>query len=109
MSYSQELSDWTVPAVDSAEQVAGFALRLTSRPKYGFPCRSSVKATKGVDVSCPTPASKACWGAQVCPPSSGSDTRTEWNDWAIGTVHPGAAWVRSAAFHATVSAPARGV
>src|SRR5438445_10728445 len=99
MSYSQELSDWTVPAVDSAEQVAGFALRLTYRPKYGFPCRSSVKATKGVDVSCPTPASKAGWGGQLCPPSSGYVTQTVRNAWTMVTLQPVARGVRSQSNH----------
>ena len=33
MSYSHEGSDWTVPAVDSAEQVAGFEEELTVNPK----------------------------------------------------------------------------
>ena len=37
MSYSHEGSDWTVPAVDSAEQVIGFEDAFTVRPKYGFP------------------------------------------------------------------------
>src|SRR5439155_559241 len=42
MSYSQDGSDCTVPAVDSAEHVAGLELALTARPKYGLPCVSVV-------------------------------------------------------------------
>ena len=51
MSDSQEVSDCTVPAVDSAEHVAGFELRLAAKPKYGFPWSSVVKLAKGVDAS----------------------------------------------------------
>src|SRR5438067_316950 len=69
-SYSHDGSDWTVPAVDSAEHVAGFAFRVVSKAKYGLPRRSVVNAANGVDVSWPTPASKACCGVHVAPPSS---------------------------------------
>src|SRR4051794_15692079 len=97
MSYSHELSVWTVPAADSAEHVAGFELRFTSSPKYGLPWRSSVNATNGVEVSWPTPASNACWGVQVVPPSSEYDTQTVWKDWAIVTLQPVAFCGRSEA------------
>ena len=42
MSYSHDGSDCTVPAVDSAEHVAGLELALTARPKYGLPWVSVV-------------------------------------------------------------------
>ena len=70
MSYSHEVSDCTVPAVDSAEHAAGLELRLMANPKYGLPAVSSVNETNGVDESWPNPASKACCGVQVRPLSS---------------------------------------
>src|SRR5438034_2768725 len=109
MSYSHEESDWTVPAVDSAAHVTGFELALTVKPKYGFPCRSSVKATNGVDVSCPMPASKACCGVQVRPPSSEYEIQTVWNASAIVTLQPVAFWGRSAAIQPTMIRPACGL
>src|SRR5207249_12255776 len=57
MSYSQDGSDCTVPAVDSAEHVAGLQLALTARPTDALPCVSVVYATNGVEVSWPIPAS----------------------------------------------------
>src|SRR5438094_3580283 len=109
MSYSHELSDWTVPAVDSAEQVTGFELRFTPNPKYGLPCRSSVNATNGVDVSWPIPASNACCGVQVWPPSSEYETQIVWNACAIVTLQPLAFWGRSAAIQPTMMRPACGL
>src|SRR5204862_5117206 len=70
MSYSHDRSDWTVPAVDSAEHVAGLELRLFANPKYGLPARSIVNPASGVDASWPKPASNACWGVHVTPLSS---------------------------------------
>src|SRR6266550_3914966 len=70
MSYSQDVSLCTVPAADSAEQVAGFEFKLFANPKYGLPWLSVVKPTNGVDASWPMPASKACCAVQVSPLSS---------------------------------------
>src|SRR5438034_11120646 len=67
MSYSHEGSDCTVPAVDSAEHFTGSELRLIVNPRYGFPARSRVKPTNGVEESWPKPASNACCGVQVSP------------------------------------------
>src|SRR5438445_8889726 len=97
MSYSQDVSLCTVPAADSAEQVAGFELRLVANPKYGLPWLSVVKPTKGVEASCPIPASNACWGSQLLPPSSEYEIQTVWNDCSIETLHPAAFWARPAA------------
>src|SRR2546430_7189066 len=88
MSYSHDVSDWTVPAVDSAEQVAGFELRLIVKPRYGLPAESRVKATKGVDESCPKPASNACCGVHVAPLSSEYEIQRVWNDWSMLTLQP---------------------
>src|SRR5438309_7903141 len=100
MSYSQDVSDCTVPAVDSAEQVAGLALRLIVKPKYGLPWLSVVNTTKGVDASWPTPPSKACWGVHVTPLSSEYDTHSVWKDCSMLTLQPVAFWARSAAIQA---------
>src|SRR5439155_26638933 len=67
MSYSHEVSDCTVPAVDSVEHVSGFELRLIVKPRYGFPALSRVTPTKGVEESWPKCASNACCRVQVSP------------------------------------------
>src|SRR5437867_11896014 len=81
MSYSQDVSLCTVPAAESAEQVAGFECKLFAIPKYGLPWLSSVKPTNGVDASWPMPASKACCAVWVRPPSSYEDTPRVGKDW----------------------------
>src|SRR5689334_19754570 len=106
MSYSHDVSDWTVPAVDSAEHVAGFELRLIANPKQGLPALSSVNATNGVEESWPKPASKACCGVQLLPLSSEYEIQSVWNDCSMLTLHPVAFCARSAAIQATKMRPA---
>src|SRR5207244_8389335 len=78
------------------------------RREYGLPRSSSVKATNGVEVSCPKPASHACCGVQCAPRSSEYEIQTVWNDCSIETLQPVAFCARSAAIHATKMRPAWG-